>query len=553
MTRTRDGEIARPRANLIDRAIAVVDPVRAVHRARARVSLAVSGMFGGFGGFGSGSYEGASQRGSLSTFNPGAGGPRGDTLGSLRALRARSRDLERNNPLASGAIAGTVTSVVGPGIFPIPRLDAAILNLSPEEAAAREIEIAAEFDLLADSTSVDITGEQDFYGLEDLVLRSTLTSGDCFSIPRMIERPGAPYDLNIQLIEADRCMNPDSKPDGTVMPGGYELVAGLEKDRYGRTMAFWFSDRHPGESLYQGLRFERIEAWGNRSGMRKVLHHYRRTRIDQPRGVPFLAPVIQLFKDLGRYTEAEIVAAVLSACFAITTKTEEGDGVDLAGDDDDATPGGNDRVRFANPGMIANLMPDEQVASFMPNRPNTAFDPFVLAMLRQIGVALELPFEVLIKHFTASYSAARGALLEAYKMYRARRAWLAQSFCQPMYERALIEAAAKGRLRDMPGFFSDPARFKAWTAADWIGPSPGQIDELKEAQAAKLRVDEEFSTREEETARLTGGVWRRVHRQRAIEERVRRADRTVAPGTTEPAATGDRTEQPANPDRPEEA
>ena len=173
-------------------------------------------------------------------------------------------------------------------------------------------------------------------------------------------------------------------------------------------------------------------------------------------------------------------------------------------------------------------------------------------MLRQVGVALELPYEVLVKHFTASYSAARAALLEAWKMFRMRRAWLAASFCQPYYERWLIEASALGRVPDV---FGDYGRFRAWSACEWVGPSPGQIDELKEAEAAKLRVDEEFSTREEETARLTGGDWRQKHRQRVIEERLRRQDGTVvptAPGTTR-SAPADQQDPAQNPDQQEAA
>ena len=81
------------------------------------------------------------------------------------------------------------------------------------------------------------------------------------------------------------------------------------------------------------------------------------------------------------------------------------------------------------------------------NRPNTAFDGFVLAVLRQVAVGLELPFEVLIKHFTSSYSAARAALLDAWKFYKGRRAWLVWTFCQPVYEMVVSELVAAGYVR----------------------------------------------------------------------------------------------------------
>lgn len=487
---------------------------------------------------GVGQYDGGSHRGSMMAFLPRAGGPRSDALPSLGTMRARARDLERNSPLAAGALQTQTSNVVGTGIFPMPRLDARRLGLTAERAAEIELDFGFEFDLWADSAEADDSGLQTFYELQELVLRSTLLSGDCFTVPRYAPRGASPYELAVQVIEADRCCNPNGKPDGALMAGGAELVAGLEVDARGRTVAGWFADRHPGETLQASLRFERLPFYGP-GGNRAVFHHFRRRRPGQVRGVPWFAPVIALFKQLGRYTEAEVTAAVLSACFALTTRDEGGDGADVAGEDD--APGGvSEQLRYFEPGLTGNLTAGQEINSFMPNRPNQAFDPFVLALLRQIGVALGLPYEILVKHFTASYSAARAALLEAWKEFRIWRGWLVTSYCQPYYDRWLIEGSAKGRISDV---FGDYGRLKAWSACEWIGPSPGQIDELKEAQAAKLRVDEEFSTREEETARLTGGDWRQKHRQRVVEETLRRMDNTIAAappsGTQPPADQGD--------------
>lgn len=127
-------------------------------------------------------------------------------------------------------------------------------------------------------------------------------------------------------------------------------------------------------------------------------------------------------------------------------------------------------------------------------------------MTKYIGAALEIPYELLTKSFTASYSASRAALLEAWKAFRMRRTWFANDFCQPVYELWLSEAVARGRII-APGFFNDPAKKKAWCRADWNGPAPGQIDPTKEVEAAIKRVEQGFSTREKETIELTGGDW----------------------------------------------
>ncbi|MGH9929509.1 MAG: phage portal protein, partial [Pyrinomonadaceae bacterium] len=57
----------------------------------------------------------------------------------------------------------------------------------------------------------------------------------------------------------------------------------------------------------------------------------------------------------------------------------------------------------------------------------------------------------------------------------------------------------------------------AYSACEWIGASRGQIDELKETQAAVLRIRNNLSTYEDEMARL-GKDWRQALRQRKREQ-----------------------------------
>jgi capsid protein len=113
-----------------------------------------------------------------------------------------------------------------------------------------------------------------------------------------------------------------------------------------------------------------------------------------------------------------------------------------------------------------------------------------------------------------------------------RRAWLAESLCQPAYELVLRNAILRGRL-DAPGFLTDPMLRAAWCAARWTGPSPGQIDPLKEVNAAEKRIALRLSTRTRETAELTGDDWEQVAAELA-EEEARLAGLGVAPQAEAP-------------------
>jgi capsid protein len=61
-----------------------------------------------------------------------------------------------------------------------------------------------------------------------------------------------------------------------------------------------------------------------------VIHLLDVDRIAQTRGVPMLAPVIEALKQLDRYAEAELMAAVVSAFFTVFIKTD-GDGSPVEG------------------------------------------------------------------------------------------------------------------------------------------------------------------------------------------------------------------------------
>ena len=236
------------------------------------------------------------------------------------------------------------------------------------------------------------------------------------------------------------------------------------------------------------------------------------------------------------------MASVLSAMITAFVESEGAEGFAPAAG---TTASEAQREVKLGTGGIVDLAPGEKISTFNPSRPNTAFDPFLQAVLRQIGVALGLPFEILIKHFTASYSAARAAMLEAWKFYKGRREFLTTGFCRPVYEVWMEEAVARGRIQ-APGFFDRPELRRAYLLSEWIGDAMPTIDAVKDIDAAQKRVALEVSSLADETMQLTGKQWTDVHRQRVKERAMQKADGTLAEPI--PAAGGASPKNlPANP------
>lgn len=472
---------------------------------------------------------------SVSGWNSLSKSPAEDISENLELLRERSRDLySGGGPLGRGAIDRVVLNAVGPGLTLNCRIPAEFLGMSDEEAEEWEHNTEREFSFWAENKECDITRTMTFYEMQNLAFKSVLLNGDALVMLPMRRIKNFPYDLRVSLIEGDRLQNPPFRNYNEMIDGGVEF------DIDGKPVAYHIANRHPYSEIIgqPTLKYTRIPAFGSLTGRRNILHLLPMERIGQHRGVPFLAPVIETLKQLGRYSDAELMAAVIGGIFAIFFEhgVDGDDNFDLLGAEEYASNLGikeyeqqdrdewRERVRDIGVndmyGMLADLPNGTRATSVSPSRPNSAFDAFVTSLVRQIGSALGIPSEVLFLNFTNSYSASRGALLEAWKLFRYWREWWVTNFCQPIYEEWLCEAVLKGRVI-APKFFDDIRFRKAYAWADWTGPSQGQLDPVKEVKAAVLRVENGFSTRQRETAELTGGDWELNHRQRIKEEKLR--------------------------------
>jgi len=514
---------------LLDRAIDLAEkiaPEWGLSRARARA--ATKFLNSGY------SSHGASRtKKALAGWVTSTGGPDADIVENLPLLRERSRDLCMGEGMAIGALKTIRSNEIGAGLQLNASIDSRLLGLSDEEAQDWEDKVEREFALWAGTRACDAERRSNFGELQALARLSQLMSGDVFALLPAIPRTGERYDLRVQLIEADRVCDPE------IGPVGVDVLGGVEAGPHGEAVAYWISDRHPNENMYGNLRLlrrathTRVPAFGSQTGRPLVLHLMESERPGQRRGVPILAPVMEKLKQLSRYSEAELMAAVVSGLFtaAITTATPATPFGPSIPDAQKVDTGDTSDVQLGN-GTIIGLAPGEKLEAINPGRPNAGFDQFVTSMCRQIGPGLGIPYELLVMQFTGSYSASRGALLEAWKRFKVGRAWMAEGFCRPIYEQWLEESVARGYIL-APGFFADPLTRAAWCGAEWHGPTQGQLDPRAEVEAAASRVKEGFSTRTQETRELTGGDFWSNNSLRTREEVARRIG-----GLTDSGASG---------------
>lgn len=457
----------------------------------------------------------------LKGFNPISGSPREDIDENNYTLRQRGRMLTMSSPIATSAVKTNRTNTIGLGLKLNPRPDKEILGLTPEEVKEWQKMVKAEFNLWATKKrNCDATSMNDFYEMQQLCFYSWLSSGDVLVLRKEKNVANCPYSLKLHVIEADRCSTPGSALGYGVnltegkAENGNRIYDGVEVDKDGAVVAYWIRNTYPYQLTHEATDWQRVEAYGSKTGLPNVIHIMNSERPDQYRGVTYLAPVIEQILQLRRYTESELMAALVESFFTAFIKTESD--TDMSGmpfnEIGDGQPGHEEEASYdpneyeLGPGVLNVMNPGEDVVFADPKRPAAGFENFFKAVCKQCGAALEIPADLLMKEFNASYSASRAALMEAWKSFKMYRQWFITGFCKPVYEIWLSESVARGRI-NAPGFFNDPLIREAWLGSEWIGPSQGQLDPVKEVQAEVLAVEHGFTTHEAATARLNGSDW----------------------------------------------
>ena len=344
------------------------------------------------------SEAGASyKRRALRAFFPNSNSPSSDIHDNADILRQRSRMLYMSAPVATSAINTNRTKIVGTGLTLKATVDRNVLGLSPEKAKEWQSKTEAEFRLWAENRrSCDAMGLNDFYGLQQLALKSWLMSGDVFAVVKIRDPDKLhPYGLRLHLVEADRVSTPDKLggmldglgyTEGTNPNTGNKIYDGVEVDSSGMIVAYHVRNTYPHEWRNDITKWQRVESVGATTGLPQILHIMESERPDQYRGVPLIAPIIEPLLQLRRYTESELLAALVQSFFTawIVTDTpknaipfdETGSG-DLGGVPVD-NPKADNASHSPNeyemgPGTVAHLGKGEDIKFGNPNIPTAGF------------------------------------------------------------------------------------------------------------------------------------------------------------------------------------
>jgi lambda family phage portal protein len=397
-----------------------------------------------------------------------------------RTLRNRARYETRNNSYAAGIASTWSNDLVGTG----PRLQ---LDLGPDANpdAVRSIETAV-YDW---SVNVDLARKL------RIAKTAKICDGEVFALKTSNRRLRG-VQLDVKLIEADQIMS----PMGFMTESD---VDGLRFDQDGNVTDYWVSKTHPG-SLTPGFVLD-----GDWVDADYVCHWFHATRPGQHRGVPEIAPALELFALLRRYTLAVVTAAETAANFAAILKTTmPADGAGAAALETLETM---PIVR----GMAVAAPDGWEPVQMKAEHPTASHDAFVRRLLNEIARCLDMPYIVAaMDSSTANYSSMRGDYLVYRKRIAVERNDMERVFLDPLLMAWFDEATVAGIIpRGLPPF-------GAWNWT-WTWDGFEHVDPLKEADADAAMVANNMASLSEVCSKR-GRDWRVVLRQRAAEKAMER-------------------------------
>lgn len=460
---------------------------------------------------------------------------------------ARGRDVVTNDGFGQGVVDINRDSIVGNQFRLNSQPNFTVLqstvSKSFDEVWAEEYQLAVEekWNLVGDSNKcwLDASRSLTFTGLVRLAIAGFVYTGEVFGSCEWIREVDRPFNTAIQMISPSRLSNPLGQIDTATLRNG------VVKDFRGKPVGYHIRDTYPtefypGQNNFNWTFVPAEKPWGRRM----VIHIKDAIQPGQTRGVSALVAVLKEMRMTKKFRDVVLQNAVINASYAATVESELPTEVVAAAmgqsQATDATQGFMSFINSYLSGLQDYLSQSNSIAvdgAKVPHLfPGTKFNArplgtpggigteFEVSLLRYTAAGLGLSYEEFADDFSkTNYSSGKASMLKTQKHMMARKKFVADRFADEVFALWLEEDLGNGGL-PMPRNYDYRVFYTPWgkealTACDWIGAGRGQIDELKETQAALLRIKGGLSTHEAEIAKQ-GGDYRKTFRQLARENKL---------------------------------
>lgn len=398
-----------------------------------------------------------------------------DLRRDYKILVTRARDAAKNNSLIQKYLNLVDDNVVGSKGFNL-QMRIKNDNGQPDNIADNIVENGWYDFGRAKNGYFTIDGKVGCNDFTRLVCKTRKIDGEAFiQIFRGVDNP---YGISFRLIDSL-----DIDPLYTVYGqdrNGVQIFMGIERDKYGKPLAYWTREDHNSPYYGSGNRV-RIPA-------EQIIHIFKQEYPNQVRGVTALSGALQDINHLKGYLQAELIAARIGACQMGMFEPKEGEAkAKIIGDTKatETTPA----TYEMSPGAFMKVPKGYSFKQLAPTHPAGNFDGFNSLISRNIACGLNVSFPSLTGNADSlSYGTYRGFLIIERDSWMTEQEFIKENFLEIIFQEWLKSSLMNNALTS--GKITLPfSKFAKYNQPEFFGKRWQWIDPLKDLAGAVLAID----------------------------------------------------------------
>lgn len=411
-----------------------------------------------------------------------------------RILVARSREQAMNNDVMKAFLRLQRLNIVGPKGIALHSL-AMTASGKPDKRARAAVE--SWWAKWGARENCDVTGELSWRNMLALQVETTARDGECF-FREITGAEAGSMGFALQVIDPQRCPVDYDRND---TPGGNFVKQGIEFTRYGKPVAYYFTDdsveRVDSGFYHGGKRLLRVLAG-------EVIHFFVKEFPGQKRGLPWAATGLFRAKQKQAGEDAAVVNMRVGAAKMGFIEFKEGFGPEYDEDEDDLSID-------AEAGAFPILPSGAVLNKFDPTYPAGELIPFVKLMDREFAAGAGVSYHSLSGDLTdVNFSSIRHGTLDERETYKERQELVAEGICERVKNGALEYALLAGNVvadngKPLPATKVESLRVVLWQGRrwEWIDPNA----DVKAAEGWKNNLMESPSQLIREQGEDPAKVW----------------------------------------------
>jgi lambda family phage portal protein len=370
---------------------------------------------------------------------------------SIKVLRARSRQLARDNDYFIGYLKKLEANVIGVHGLKL-QVDAKNADGIKKSPLNRKIE--DEFKVWCRKNNCDVTAQGSFRDIAALNLKTLATDGEFLN--RLVNVDG---QLKLQVLDVDWLDEDYNDPNykGT----GNKIVMSVELDQFDRPVAYHFTNPKWTQVQVPGLQLYPSSVDRLRIPAEQVIHRYIRTRAGQVRGIAWAHGAMLTMNQLDGFDEAELVAARIAASsMAFVSPPAQAENSQYGSNTSSLST-------EVSPGQVLELPAGFTVHEFQPTKPQDT--DFSKRMLRKVASSLGINYNTMTSDLEGvNFSSIRAGTIEEREVWKLIQLFMAEHFYQDVYEKWLMF-----NMHLVPATQMKQALYPKWHARgfDWVDPS----------------------------------------------------------------------------------